>query len=350
MEKELSIIVFTHRRPDFLLRFLKYYNYSGLKYQLIVGDGGKDKLTNEVHNEIKKNKKIIYKKFNNEFNFKKKEYNIKKFFIRRIKCLDLVNTKYVKFICDDDFLIDYTTRTCIEFLNKNKDYIAAGGSYIDYSLNKKYYGKFVNLNQTYISTSNDSSSKIKRIIKYYTKPKDSFHYVFRTDDLVKIHSISSKFNNSNVDFKYHNFENVVFLHGKTKSFKDPMILHESHNDWHEGTGGEIVERIKEVSFIKNLELFSKHINSYFKLKNQNLIKNLYYNSIVIKELNQLNYKNYHSILDIAKYFKNILIIKYKNLKKLFILKDINVDNFFRNKLKNQIIDEIKKIQNFLKNN
>jgi len=54
MEKELSIIVFTHRRPDFLLRFLKYYNCSALKYQLIVGDGGKDTLPNEIHNEIKK--------------------------------------------------------------------------------------------------------------------------------------------------------------------------------------------------------------------------------------------------------------------------------------------------------
>ena len=350
MEKELSIIVCTHKRPNFLLRFLRYYNYLNLKYQLIIGDGGKDKLSKEIHKEIKKNNKIIYKKFDNEFNVLKKEYDIEKFFIRRIKCLNLVNTQYVKFVCDDDFIINYTTKKCVEFLNQNKSYIAAGGSYLDYTLNKKYYGKFIHINRAHLSTSNDSNCKIKRIKKYYKRTTDTFHYVFRTKDLIKIHLISSKFKNDNTDFKYHYFENIVFLSGKTKFFKDPLILHESHNDWHEGTGGEMIERLKDPFFLNNLESFSKHIYNYFKIKNYNFIKNLYYKNIVIRGIKNIENKNYIGIIGVAKYLNNILKVKYKIFRNIFFFKSIDIKKIFGSQIKIEIINEVKNFQSFLENN
>lgn len=350
MENELSIIVCTHRRPNFLLRFLRYFNQLNIKYWLIIADGGKDKLSQEIHAEIKKNNKIIYKKFYNEYNFKKKEYDISKFFFRRIKCLNLVNTKYVKFICDDDFIINYTTKKCVEFLNLNKNYIAAGGSYLDFSLNKKYYGKFLDIKNIFLSTSNDSNNKIKRIKHYYKSPTDTFHYVFRTKDLVKIHLISLKFKNDNIDFKYHFFENIVFLYGKIKFFKDPLILHESHNDWHEGLGRAMIERLKDPFFLNNLELFCKHINNYFKIKNQHLIKNLYYKGIIIKEIENIKNKNYYNIINIIELVYVLFKIKYKKLKKIFSFKSIDVKKILGSKINVKIINEVKKFQIFLENN
>jgi glycosyltransferase domain-containing protein len=350
MEKQLSIILFSHRRPDFLLRFLKCYNRLNFKYNLIIGYGGKDILSKAIHDEIKKNKKIVYKKFNNEFNFKKNEYDINKFFIRRLKCLRMVKTKYVKFICDDDFIIDYTTKKCVKFLNKNKNYIAAGGSFINYELHKKYYGRFINLSHGYIIKSNTSNDKFKRIKQYYENAGDTFNCVFRTNDLIKIHLISSKFNCQDDYLKYHHFENVVHLYGKIKYFKQPIIFHENHNDWHEGSGTEWVEKIKSNYFIKHLESLSVNINNNFKLKNPKLIENLYFKKFIIKDLAKINYKNYHSIKDIFKYIKILFVTKIKYYKKLFFLKNIDTQKFIAKTFNSQIVNESLKYEIFLKNN
>jgi glycosyltransferase domain-containing protein len=348
MEKQLSIILFSHRRPDFLLRFLKCYNHLNVKHNLIIGYGGKDILSKAIHDEINKNKKIVYKKFNNEFNFKKNEYDINKYFIRRLKCLRMVKTKYVKFICDDDFIIDYTTEKCVKFLNKNKNYIAAGGSFINYELHKKYYGRFINLSHGYINKSNTSDDKFKRIKQYYENASDTYNCVFRTNDLIKIHLISSKFNCHDDYLKYHHFENVVNLYGKIKYFKQPIIFHENHNDWHEGSGTEWIEKIKSIYFINHLVTLSVNINNNFKLNDPKLIENLYYKKFIIKDLSKKKYNSNYGINDILKHIKILFLVKIKYFKKLIFVKKINTQKFVKKTFNSQIAYETLKYENFLK--
>ena len=328
MNDKLTICLFILERHNFTLRFLRYYNKFNIPYKLIIGDGSKINLNKSILNEINKNKKIQYFKFKNEFNKKLNEYNHNKFYSRILSCLKKVKTEYVKFISDDDLLIDYSTIKCVKFLEKNKRYDAAGGSGLDFSLSSKYYGKISDIHSFYNIKNFKSEKIIDKVKQFYDGTFDCWHVVFRTKKIIKIFKISSINNNKDKDFKDHFHELITHIFLKIHFFKDPLILHESHNDPHDGAlRGNVIERLKDINFLRNLESFSKSVNKIHKFKNKNFIKEEYYRGIVIEYLNKhinIN-KSYYSLKDMIRIFKANLKTKIKKTQNLktFLAKSKN---------------------------
>ena len=340
MDQKLTVCLFILGRNAFTLRFLRYYNKFNIPYKLIIGDGSKDNLNKQILSQIKKNKNIEYYKFKHEFNKKLKEYDHNKFYLRILFCLNKVKTKYVKFISDDDMLINYSTSKCINFLEKNNSYDAVGGSGLDFTLFKKYYGKIKNINSFYNIKNFRSQNIVEKIKQFYESTFDCWHVIFRTKKILEIYKISSRYNNFDKDFKDHFHELAIHIFLKIYFFKDPLILHESHNDFHDGAmRGDVVERLKDKNFLKKLDNFSQNANKICSFKDKNFISTEYYKGIVIKFLETLSLKSYYTIKDISNLLKKNIHRKIK--------KNTDLSNFLSKSKNKKLNKELVSIQKFL---
>jgi glycosyltransferase domain-containing protein len=333
--KDLTVCLLTLGRNNFTERFVKYYNYSGIPYKLIIGDGFKEKLPKKLIAEIKNNSKIRYYYFKNEYDLKKKIYYHNKFYTRILFCLNKVKTKYVKFIFNDDMLLIKNTNKCIQFLNKNSFFDCAGGNGLDFEIDKKVYGKIININEFYtVKDIQTNISKISRIKKYLKKNFDTWHLIFKTNKIKKIFTVSSKFNND-PDFKDNFHEILVRYYCKMKYFNFPIFLHESH---HEGNFGSIrgntLLRMSDVNFYSKLNIFFKSIDKVLKIKNKNIIKRLYFKYTFSDRLKLYNNKSYHSLRDIILYVINNLKTKLKIKKSLNSFLKLNIDKDIKTELVN----------------
>lgn len=340
MDHKLTLCLFILDRHNFTLRFLRYYNTLNIPYKLIIGDGSKANLNYQILSQIKKNKNIQYFKFKNEFNQKLKEYDHNKFYLRILHCLNKVKTKYVKFISDDDMIIEYSTKKCIKFLEKNNHYDAVGGSGIDFTLSKKYYGNIKNIRSFYKIKNFKSLNITKKIKQFFDSMFDCWHIVFRTKKILKIFKISSRYNNDDKDFKDHFHEMITHIFLKIYFFKDPLILHESHNDPHDGAlRGNVVDRLKDKNFLKKLDKFSENTNKIYPFKDKNFIRSEYYRGVVLKFLETLNIQSYYSFRDLTNMVKKNLNTKIK--------KNNNLNIFLSKSGNKKLNKELILIQRFL---
>jgi len=106
-------------RSAFLIRLLKYFNDTGCRYPVVVGDSSNTE-------EFEKTRTAI-------------EKDLSGLDVVQIACPGMTNgaclrkisgnvrTKYVAFIADDDYLIHSNFAECVDFLEKNPDYSCAHG-------------------------------------------------------------------------------------------------------------------------------------------------------------------------------------------------------------------------------
>lgn len=124
---KLDLIIPTYNRIEYLKRILDYYQEYGKDFNFIVADS-----SNPVNKT--KNKKLIRSYSNlNILYIDKFSQNL----VQSIKFAHMVKyakSKYVCFCADDDFIIPNAIRKCINFLEKNSDYVAAHGTYIGFYL------------------------------------------------------------------------------------------------------------------------------------------------------------------------------------------------------------------------
>ena len=120
MKKHLvSVIIPAHNRPDRLRRLLDYYSNTNI--DVVVADSSKTifPYTNDFPG-------ITYWHFPQE-TFLKKIYEI----------LDKIETPYVFFCADDDFIVPGAVDKIIQFLEENPDYSVAQGHYLTFEVHKK---------------------------------------------------------------------------------------------------------------------------------------------------------------------------------------------------------------------
>ena len=169
---------------------------------------------------------------------------------------------------------------------------------------------------------------------------DCWHIVFRTKKILKIFKISSRYNNEDKDFKDHFHEMITHIFLKIYFFKDPLILHESHNDPHDGAlRGNVVDRLKDKNFLKKLDKFSENTNKIYPFKDKNFIRSEYYRGVVLKFLETLNIQSYYSFRDLTNMVKKNLNTKIK--------KNNNLNIFLSKSGNKKLNKELILIQRFL---
>ena len=118
-ESDVTLLIPTKDRSDFLIRLLNYY--LALKFQgfLYIGDSS-------VGEHARKTQEVI-KSLEGRLNILYREYPDLNDAMCRGELLKLVNTKYAAYVADDDFLVPASLRKCAEFLDANSNYSTAHG-------------------------------------------------------------------------------------------------------------------------------------------------------------------------------------------------------------------------------
>ncbi|GFO68511.1 hypothetical protein GMLC_20900 [Geomonas limicola] len=125
LSSELTIIIPTFKRPDYMIRTIRYYHDNGFKGHLLVGDSS----------DAATRRRMIA--FLEEHRFPRVQYlNCEHQGVLEVLALFMpqVTTKYVACCGDDDYLVPSSIERCIDFLEHNPDYSCAGGRMITYTL------------------------------------------------------------------------------------------------------------------------------------------------------------------------------------------------------------------------
>ena len=118
----ISILIPTKDRPDFILRLLKYYASSNFKGLIFIGDSSSSDLFETNKLNIKR-----YKKYLSIEHYHDPEAGM--FEMSSYLC-SAVKTDYSVIVNDDDVVLTKSLYACVDFLSKNKDYSAAHGKAI----------------------------------------------------------------------------------------------------------------------------------------------------------------------------------------------------------------------------
>ncbi len=131
---KVDLFIPTYNRPDFLKRILTYYNSYKLIHRIIVADSSTD-----VNKKLNKKIALGFPKLNILYvdKFSPKQVSHTKFG----EMIKLATAKYTVFCADDDFLIPSGIDEAVKFLEKNKDFASAHGSYISFYIYKSFFGK-----------------------------------------------------------------------------------------------------------------------------------------------------------------------------------------------------------------
>lgn len=116
---DITLLIPTLNRPDFLLRELHYYQSVNFRGNIFIGDSSEATVTKKIKNYLQQFDNLL-----KIYYYPLPGYDG----AQALKIItDKVTSKYAVFIADDDFLVPSGIGRCIEFLDTNPDYVAAHG-------------------------------------------------------------------------------------------------------------------------------------------------------------------------------------------------------------------------------
>jgi len=176
MTEDISIIIPTKNRPDFLDRSLNYYAHMGFRGKILVGDSSDIKQSKETSQAVEKHKNglnVGYRYFPDLTNYACTEL-----------LLSDVLTPYAVFLPDDDFITVSGLEAGAVFLDANPDYVCAWGATIILTLDRVGpYGRILNSQETNFatSTSYEGMTGMARLHEHESRYTSVFIGVTRTE-------------------------------------------------------------------------------------------------------------------------------------------------------------------------
>ena len=355
---KLTIILPVKERQGFVKRFFLYLSKINFSYNLIVADGSKKRLPDNIIDILKiSNINYEYYKFRED-----KNYNL---FLNKIyKSLTFVKTKYVMLFSDDDFPILYSLERLIYFLEKNNDYKVAGGYLINFDIFKKNnkntkeetYGIPIHFSKFFDQPSCNQKNRLARLKFYLTKGSETpWHYVFRKDVLIKTYKVAKDIKFCNNFFNDYLLDSFNYMGGKIKKINMPILLHQYHNLSEINNRPAIQTMLKKKNFIKDKNYFLSILKRCFTFK-KNKIDN-FVNIFFTKNKSKLKYSNNISykklIINLLPFFlKNKFIDLYRIILNYYLyLNNYHFKFFLKNfisRKKSHIKKELLFFYNFIK--
>ncbi len=330
--KDLTFLLLTRDRRNFTLRFFKYLSIIKFKYKLFIADGSKMKISKELISHLKNGKiDYVYKKYPYDKNYKVLQKKIY-FSLKKIK------SKYVVLFSDDDFPIISSINPALNFLEKNKNYVACGGYALNFDLFKKYYtfneyhGHPINFGRMMTSKSNDKQKEFQRLKKYMSTMENSWHYIFRTKVLLKNYSYIHKrvINFSNIDFYDYYQDSINFISGRIKKVNKIFLLHQYHSQNSINERSDHENMLEKIQFKKDaLKLFNA-LNK--KTKNKKKLEKIYFKSKIFFPTKKKLIKKKQGFF---RYFKSIKFLLF------FYNIIVSIKMGFKNDHINRLFSEIK---------
>jgi glycosyltransferase domain-containing protein len=346
IKKKLTIILPLKERSQFVKRFFLYISKINFSYNLIIADGSKKKLSEDILRILKvSNINYDYYKFPED-----KNYNL---FLEKIyKSLTYVETRYVMLFSDDDFPILHTIEKSIKFLDKNKTFKSAGGYLINFNLfrkkeNKKkaqeIYGNPINISKIYTHDSCNHETRIRRLKFFLTEGREpTWHYIWRKEVLINTYKKAKNVKFCNNSFNDWLVDCLNYIGGKIKKINAPLLIHQYHSFSEINNRPGLISMLKERNFNENKKIFISFLNKFFvKKKNEitsfvNIFfstqkdKHKYFNKTSYKELINSLFSPF--LIKVLTDFYKILLNYYLYINnyhfKYFLKKNTNEGNTY----------------------
>jgi len=223
-EDKLTIILTLKDREEFTFRYLKYLDAIKFPFQVLIVDGGKfnpDFEAAMLKKENFPNVRYEYIRF-------PEDKTLMDFYNKVLKTLEMVQTPYIMFNDNDDFPLPMGINCCIEFLERDHEYVSAGGKLGGVVLVNKFgnknviYGKVYNWHEYYChadSAVNSSEQRdiLDRVRNQILFRNDSFYYnVCRREPLIDVYRSAIKYNLNDLLFWEYLIIQMPLVYGKVK--------------------------------------------------------------------------------------------------------------------------------------
>ncbi len=170
MDHQLTIIVPTRNRPEFLRRLLYFFSEMQVKSKIVVVDSSGNNVLTENGQTILSSplKDMIVHK-----------HDPSNMITKCRLAMEQVTTPYSVFCADDDFVLSDSVQQCIEFLEDNDDYASATGTWISMNPEKK---NGCHMTRGFSITDDDPFARFHRLASCWFA---TFYCVYRTEPLRK---------------------------------------------------------------------------------------------------------------------------------------------------------------------
>jgi glycosyltransferase domain-containing protein len=181
LKNAITFILTIKGREDFTKRWYTFANNRKLPFKILIGDGDPASKINEFLESLKDDNHLDYKYY--QFNDKTPQ----DFFKKIVTLLEKVETPYVMLCDNDDYIVEKNVLKCINFLEKNPDYVSCGGTMLGFNcLKRKEKNVILNEKIIYSIPQVSQEAPLERVVAYtnnYSFP--CWYNVFRTDKLYK---------------------------------------------------------------------------------------------------------------------------------------------------------------------
>ena len=262
--KKITIVLLLKGRFNFTVRWLLHANEIQLPFDIIIADG---EINSPVANFFLKNK--IFRNLNIEY-YSYSDNTYLDFYKKIFDVLTKVRTPYVMIVDNDDFLVPSGIEETIKFLEKNSDYVCAGGSIAHFEiegvLNSNVLGKLKNLwyqqRKAYQNYDLSSDSASDRVLSVYEDLLTVWYNTYRIEPLRILTKEMSDFNFERLETAeiFHKLRTVTM--GKIKSDKSYIsYLRQMGTSTNIAENEDVIGDLISSKFINENQLIRKNIIS-----------------------------------------------------------------------------------------
>lgn len=208
MKNDLTLLLCTHGRPDFVRRSLRYYEALGAN--VIVLDSSSD----AIDGGCSANPDILY--------IHCPEYGYQGFREKLERGVSLVDTPYMVFVADDDFVLHDALADSIEFLQANSDYGICHGYCLMYLPEKDKVHYFLRDKKVVEDFSSESlDERIATFMSNYIPP---WYAVLRTDIVKDWYSKMPR--DTGMEFQEFGHAFYFLARAKARILERPYVIRE----------------------------------------------------------------------------------------------------------------------------
>jgi glycosyltransferase domain-containing protein len=323
MNKDLTIVIPIYNSKNYLTRTLEYLNANRCSYKIFISDGCREKKFNLLYLKKKYQNLVI------EYHYFGHDYSFDRFLKKMYQTLILIKSKYVYWLCDDDFVNLRTLDFGIKIL-KSSIGIFFGGRVETFQISNQENTrfKFANKNYQYKNLTSFEKKNLKSdfLINRFRNIMNFQPYegIFLKNVLLEVFYLSKQLKTFDEHSFAFLFKCVPLYSGKIFFFNKTILYKQTNTFDSQGSilASNISTNIKKY-YYGNLQILSKKllvkITKKHKLSEKNqLFLKLIFNKYILDLSNYLLiliYNDYNILIN-KKYLKLIFILK--KLKKLLI--------------------------------
>jgi glycosyltransferase domain-containing protein len=184
---KLTIVVPLINREVFTVRYLHYLESVSFPFKILLADGGKDLILQQAleKREIAPSLNYTYVRFPYDETFLD-------FYSKNRKSMELVETPYAMFNCNDDIPVVSGLYECIDFLDQSREYVSASGKVGGFSIKEEKNANRFLFHESFYSGGNiesfEQETAVERVTYQFVHNKsfNIYYGVHRTPVIQKI--------------------------------------------------------------------------------------------------------------------------------------------------------------------